>query len=335
MQNSVNLLQRSLARKRLAHAYLFTGNQLEELGAVARALAQTINCPVPVRKSEDGTSLDACGECHSCRQIASGNHADIVWVRPESKMRIITIEQIRNLMHTIHMKPNSARWKVGIIAAADRLTVQSANAFLKTLEEPPPQSILMLLTTEPDRILDTLHSRCLHLNLAGNTAGYLSAAEEAWLADFAGRVAVEPPGLLGRYRLLDAILRELGQQKSTIEKQCRGRFSMDSYEEVEPKVLEHWERELNAMVEAEYRQRRGRLLVTLQWWLRDIWLCAGGHEVTMLLPALEEGSRAVGRRLTPGEAARNLEIIQETIRLLETNVQETLTFEVGILKLAL
>src|SRR6185369_11087493 len=130
-------------------------------------LAKTLNCEQPPRRGAGGLPSDSCDTCASCRLIDSGNHPDILWVRPESKLRVITIDQMRDLMQTVHLKPTQAAFKVAVIVAADRLNVPAANAFLKTLEEPPANSILILLTTEPQRVLETILSRCLRLNFAG------------------------------------------------------------------------------------------------------------------------------------------------------------------------
>src|SRR5205085_11554436 len=98
--------------------------------------------------------------------------------RPESKTRIITIEQMRDLMKLIHLKPTEAASKVAVLAAADRLNVQAANAFFKTLEEPPSRSIIVLLTVEPDRILETIQSRCLRLSFSGFVSEQNFGAQE-------------------------------------------------------------------------------------------------------------------------------------------------------------
>ncbi|MGO9478331.1 MAG: ATPase, partial [Limisphaerales bacterium] len=95
----VELLQRSLARGRLGHAYLFAGDQLEDLEALARTLAKTLNCLQPVKTG--GGATDCCDECLNCRKTDRDTHADMHWVRPESKSRIITVEQMRELMHEI------------------------------------------------------------------------------------------------------------------------------------------------------------------------------------------------------------------------------------------
>src|SRR5579862_748911 len=93
---AVQLLQRSLERGRLSHAYLFSGAHLADLEGVARTLAKTLNCLNPVRRA--GVGLDCCDQCSSCRKIDQETHPDIQWVRPESKSRIITIDQMRELM---------------------------------------------------------------------------------------------------------------------------------------------------------------------------------------------------------------------------------------------
>src|SRR5258708_6767613 len=107
----VELLQRSLERGRLGHAYLFTGHQLAELEALASTLAKVLNCERPVRRNAQGPAVDCCDACPSCRKIAGHNHGDVHWVRPESKSRIITVEQMRDLMQEIHLKPNEAEYK--------------------------------------------------------------------------------------------------------------------------------------------------------------------------------------------------------------------------------
>src|SRR5690242_11138196 len=91
----VQLLQRSLRRGRLSHAYLLSGGNLSELEAVGRTLAKTLNCERPVLGVGDAFPSDCCDQCASCRKIDETVHPDVQWVRPESKSRIITIDQMR------------------------------------------------------------------------------------------------------------------------------------------------------------------------------------------------------------------------------------------------
>ena len=329
----VQLLQRSLRRGRLGHAYLFTGHRLDELELLARTLAKTLNCEKPVKA--DGVAIDSCDECLSCRKIDHDTHADLHWARPESKSRVITVEQMRELMREIQLKPTEARYKVAIIAGADRLNPQAANAFLKTLEEPPANSVLILLSTEPQRILETILSRCLRLNFSTEGAYELDKAQSDWLDKFGALAAGEQKSLIGRYRLLDVLLQKLGETRARVDETLTARSPLQQYEEVEKDLRDRWEDELAAAIEAEYRRQRADLLLLIQWWLRDVWLrtIAAGSEL-LNFPKMA-GADAVAGKLTPRQALENLQTLEQTQRLLHTNVQEALALEVGLLKLHL
>ena len=170
---AVTLLQRSLERQRLAHAYLFTGHDLGVLEILARTLAKTLNCLNPIRRG--AAAIDCCDECAACRKIEHGNHADVHWVRPESKTRIVTIDQVRDLMHEIQLKPSEAEYKIALIVGADRLKVEAANAFLKTLEEPPSHVKFIFATTEPHKVPVTILSRCQRYDFRRIPTGLIHA----------------------------------------------------------------------------------------------------------------------------------------------------------------
>ncbi|MGC9940297.1 MAG: DNA polymerase III subunit [Verrucomicrobiota bacterium] len=327
----IELLQRSLARGRLGHAYLFSGDQLEELELIARTLAKTLNCQNPVMLS--GSANDCCDQCPSCLKIENGTHADIHWARPESKSRIITVEQTRELMREVQLKPAEATYKVAVICGADRLNVQAANAFLKTLEEPPPNSVLILLSTEPSRILETILSRCLRLNFFGDGKRELDSAVMLWLEKFGALAAAEQKSLLGRYRLLDVVLQKLGEIRSHVDERLTARSPLERYDDVEKDLRDKWEDELTAAIEAEYRRRRAELLLLVQFWLRDVWLHTLSAGEDLLRFPRVAGAGLVARRISPLQARENLQTMEQTQRLLHTNVQEALALEVSLLKL--
>lgn len=334
-QQVVKLLQQSLDRGRLSHAYLFTGSDIAELEAMGAALAKALNCKDSA-KSSDGQTLDSCDSCSSCRRIGERVHPDVQFVRPESKSRVITIDQIRDLMQTIYLKPTEAKTKVAIIVSADRLNVQAANAFLKTLEEPPGNSILVLLSTEPQRILETIVSRCLRLSFEGEPLRRLNDVHGDWLRKFGGMAAAEKKGLFGRYRLLSLIISRLVELKAETEKALTDRSPLQHYDDVDPKLRDRWEDELAASIEAEYRRERSDVLLSLQWWFRDIWLMSQGCDrELMVFPSMEKDVETVARRLSPEDAVRNLETLETVQRLLGGNVQEALALEVTFLKLKL
>jgi DNA polymerase-3 subunit delta' len=331
--DSVRLLQRSLERGRLGHAYLFSGHELGELDRVARALAKTLVCEQPPRQSDTGLPIDSCDRCLPCRKVDEETHPDVIWVRPESKLRIVTIDQMRDLMQTIHLKPTQAPFKVAVIVSAERLNVQAANAFLKTLEEPPTDSIIILLTTEPQRILETIISRCLRLNFAGGTAHQQSPEFLEWLDLFATTAAGEQRSLLNRYQLLSIMLTRLNATRAAVTETLTSRSPLERYDDLEPKTRDRFETELDAAIEAEYRRRRTDLLAGLEWWFRDVWLYTIGLGTLASYPKFGALTQSVARRIQGPEALGNIDTLEQTQRLLATNVQEALALEVGFLKL--
>lgn len=329
----IQLLQRSLARGRLGHAYLFTGSQIDGLENLARTLAKTLNCQNP--KIISGNATDCCDECGTCKKINDDIHPDVHWARPESKSRVVTIDQMRDLMQQIQLRPTEAGFKISIIAGADRFNPNAANSFLKTLEEPPPKSILILLTTEPSRILETILSRCLRLNFSAETARSLSAEQATWLQKFSSAAASEQKSLFGRYRLLDALLQYLSTIRERVDESLSARSPLEKYDDAEKNLRDKWEDELKAAIEAEYRRQRGEILFLLQWWLRDVWLhTLAAGEGLLHLPQIY-GADEVAKRINTKQALANIAVLDQTQRLLYSNVQEALALEVGLLKLQL
>jgi DNA polymerase-3 subunit delta' len=248
---------------------------------------------------------------------------------------VITADQMRDLLSEVHLKPSSGSHKVAIIAGADRLNTSAANIFLKTLEEPPARSVMLLLSTEPQRLLETITSRCLRLRLGLRSAPQLAPEELAWLEGFAQAAAAGETSLISRYRLLSTLLVRLTGLRVSANERLAEQSPLERYEEVDKALKEKWEDELTAAVESEYRRQRAELLRSVQLWLRDVWLMTLGMDHALLaLPPWEETSR-VAARLDPTRALANLDTIEQTQRLLHTNVQEALALEVCLLKLQL
>lgn len=340
-EQGIQLLQRSLDRGRLAHGYLFAGSQISELERFAMTLAKTLNCANPVRGAS-GAAIDCCDKCLSCRKIQGENHGDIHWVRPESKSRIILIAQIRELNSTINLKPNEATYKVGIVVNADRLNEESANAFLKTLEEPPANSVFVLLTTDSSRIIETILSRCLRLSFGGEGQFHAEPAQLEFVKQFAKVAAGGRKSLLGRYLVLEPLLLKLAAMRKEIEANLEARSPLTRHPDAEGDLRDKWEAELKAAIEAEYRRARGGLLLALEFWLRDLWLAAirqsrggeGAQTALLTFPEVTE-TQAIAQRVTPEDALTNLELLERLQGTLHTNVNEALALEVALLKLKL
>jgi DNA polymerase-3 subunit delta' len=156
-ERPIRILKTTLRRNNIAHAYLFYGEEGIGKRLVAKALAQAANCDVAKPLGEK-LADDACGECSSCLHIEAETHPDFIAVEPEGTM--IKIGQIRTLHEQIQLKPMAGRYRFVILNEAESMNEEAANALLKGLEEPPGQTVLVLVTSKPYAMLPTIVSRC-------------------------------------------------------------------------------------------------------------------------------------------------------------------------------
>lgn len=329
-------IKNCIAQGRLAHAWLFTGGILDTLTSVAKEVALILKCENPPVKTADGKPLDKCNVCSNCQRIQNDNHPDVFWVRPESKMRLISVEAIRELIKEAQMKPLEGGWKIAIIVAADRMNQSAANAFLKTLEEPPKQSIIILLSTEPHRLLETIVSRCQRIDF-GHFEVFNFEKYKGFLEEFLSHLSEMRGKVLPRYRLLDLIQKKLDEIRKNAESELTEQSTLKKYENVEinSDVEDRIEKELKAMVEAEYRRQRQELIASIQWLLRDVWLqtITNSSRKMLTFPEFGEKTLKIASRLSRQQALENLDLLEESQKLLLTNVQESLILETMLLRL--
>src|SRR3990172_4899184 len=175
---AVAALERALREGRVAHAYLFAGPERVGKHTLALKLAQALNCDaVAADATAVGAPLAApvrpaaepCGECAPCRRIAAGLHADVQTVSVEEgedgAQKGIHVSQVRDVERSAALKPFEGRSRLVIIDPAEEMNAAAQNAFLKTLEEPPPQVVFTLVTADESRLLPTIRSRCRRLEL--------------------------------------------------------------------------------------------------------------------------------------------------------------------------
>jgi DNA polymerase-3 subunit delta' len=164
---TIAVLERAIARGRLAHSLLLHGDSLETLAAVADAITDRLL---------------------AAPAAAGGSHPDCFVLRPAGKMRQIGADATRALVDQVQVTAGFGERKVAVIHEADRMNSSAANIFLKTLEEPPANTTLLLLTTHPYALLGTIRSRCLHFRFPSDLAADPAPAEgwAAWLADYRG-----------------------------------------------------------------------------------------------------------------------------------------------------
>jgi DNA polymerase-3 subunit delta' len=312
---AIGFLQHAHENKRLAHAYLISGPAGSGKREVAAELASTVN----------GTDID---------DIFSNKAREIFVAEPESKSRRILIEQIRELEHGLQMRAGEGRQKVAIIAEADRLQPQAANAFLKTLEEPPGNSLLLLLSALPEALPDTIVSRCISIPLAAN-GKEVELPERSELIDLLRSAAREKNwGVQQVYRLTQGTQALLGGIKEKIKseneqalknEEARYRNSTDGA------WLEDREEYYKALSESLYIQRRAELIeVLLEFW-SDV-LRASTKVARRDLLAAKKETAALAERLTTPEVLRRIQRLEELRDNLSRNIQEALAFEVAFLE---
>jgi DNA polymerase-3 subunit gamma/tau len=148
-------LKNAVAQNRLAHAYLFVGPRGIGKTSTARILAKSLNCV-------NGPTATPCGECHNCREIAGGNSLDVIEIDGASNN---SVEDVRQLRENVRYAPAKARYKIYLIDEVHMLSPAAFNALLKTLEEPPAHVKFIFATTEPQKVLPTILSRCQRFDL--------------------------------------------------------------------------------------------------------------------------------------------------------------------------
>jgi DNA polymerase-3 subunit delta' len=307
-------LRRAYEQNRLAHAYLITGAPGSGKEMLAAELASLVN----------GTPTG---------DIFSSKAREVFVARPELKSRRISIAQIRELEHALQMRAANSRGKVAIISDADRLGDAAANAFLKTLEEPPKDSLLLLLSALPEALPETILSRCIAIPLASDGEARSKNEEQrlvkllqrasrqtTWNIQFAYRLAQE------FQQLLRAVREEVKRETEDALKREETRYR----EATDGAWLEEREEYYKALSESLYLQRRAALLETLFAWWTDV-LRASNNVSQRDLPAAKQETAALANRFRTPEILRRIRSLEELRDHLGRNIHESLALEVAFL----
>jgi len=256
------------ATERVGHAYLFIGDNSELLEKLGRDWIQVCVCREPTRDGE------ACGTCELCRQIAAGSYRELHELRPRSKSRQILVQEMRDFDHGFHLTTAPGVLKAGLIVDADRLTEQSQNAFLKTLEEPPERSLLVLLTTQPRALLPTIRSRCQVVSALRNRRSYESAIKSGLPSRLArlGQGVGAAVALEVSMFLQDVLADLRGQAEASVEDEDTGESMEDQDSSFKKRLADLRE----ARVQAEYLRLRQQVSEAIQTWFLQQHLLACG-----------------------------------------------------------
>jgi DNA polymerase III subunit delta' len=307
-------LRRAHEQDRLAHAYLISGPPGSGKKQLAAELASLAN----------GTKVS---------DIFSATARELFVAQPESKSRRIVIEQIRNLEHALQMRAANGRRKVAIISDADRLQLQAANAFLKTLEEPPENSLLLLLSALPEALPETILSRCIEIPLAPDGT-YQNTAEQEKLVKLLQQTAREQGWTIQyAYRLAQEFQRLLRTLREQIQKETDEAFKQEQAryrDATDGAWLEEREEYYKALTESLYLQRRAELIETLFAWWSDVLRASNNVERRELLAAQKE-TATIAKRFNTADILRRIRCLEDLRDHLGRNIQEALAIEVAFL----
>lgn len=297
------MVKRAIDSGRPAHGYLIVGSVRNHGMKLTQLIIQNLFCTA-VEKP--------CGQCAACKRVEERTEPDVHWIFPEMKSRVISAEQMREkLLAEIAQTSFSGGWKVGVLVGADRLNDSSANAFLKTLEEPPEQTLFLLLTDTPQQLMPTIISRCQRIDLDA-----FRELSEPWLGTLVSTLSspyFRTP--LERLVMSGQLSKLLEEMKEKAEVWVKEEF------EKEKKVDED-EDVFLAKVSARYRELRMDFLVTLMRWFRDLFVVkAGGSEEIHFKEKAELLKERAGR-LTLAQTLYNVNAIEELARQLDRNLSE-------------
>ena len=296
---------------RLAHAYLLCGPR----GCGKQDIVEKLSAHILATDSENIL-----------------RHPDFHSAEPESKSRRILIEQIRRLEHALRSKPSAGPRKVAVIRDADRLQPQAANAFLKTLEEPPSGSHVFLTSSAPDALLETIVSRCIVVQLQPGPAQPPSPAVEELLHSLEKILAAPGSPTRAAFALSRSFLDVLGRERERIRDEAEEAHKAEQahYKQAtDGSWLEEREEQLKAMSEAAAIRTRGELIQSLAGWFADVSRVQHGSAPAFERPAVRAQAAETDTRLT----LRRILAVEETASLLDRGVQEALAVEAGFLKL--
>lgn len=313
---AVASLRQAVAQDRISHAYLFTGPRGVGKTTLASRLAAALLC---VREE---VSERPCGACRACRLVSSGNHPDLHMVASEHVGANLKIDQVRDLTRSLSMTPVEGRRKVAILQRFEEATPSAANALLKTLEEPAPGVVLVVLAQEADLLLPTIVSRCQHISLRPLALNEVERAlVERW------RASAERARLLARLsggRLGWAVQRV--EDEEAMARRARRLDDLDGL--VSGSIVERFAYAEKLAQDPIATQET--LDLWIGWW-RDVLLVSSEADTPLTNVDRASALRDYAKRFDVDAAVRVIHALRSACQKLQRNANKRLTLEVLML----
>jgi DNA polymerase-3 subunit delta' len=315
-ESALRYLRSSWDAGRLSHAYLIHGPDQPLLEDFATRFLDGL-------LGTEAGSLDTMAMGGAIRLVA-----------PESKSRVIRIEQMRAMEHDLQMTDRRWPLKVAVVRDADRLNPQAQNAFLKTLEEPPARSLILLLTAAPEQLLETILSRCIRVSLFRSQPLPPDEWEEKLLGLLKRHYASGLEGLWPVQRLQKDFATLLSEIKDLCEEEQKAAFKEETQrfgKTTEGDWLKDREDHHEALARANYLQKRSLLLVRLVQWFGDIRRLQSDMP-PLAFPGEADLITRLAATYDPRETMRRFQGMEQLYHDLNTNVNEGLALDVAFLE---
>ncbi|MGA3235180.1 MAG: DNA polymerase III subunit gamma/tau [Bryobacteraceae bacterium] len=335
-------LENAIAQNRIAHGYIFSGQRGTGKTTVARILARCLNCI-------QGPTATPCGECASCREIASGGAVDVIEIDAASNRGI---NEMRELRENVRYQPVRDRYKIFVIDEAHQITNEAFNALLKTIEEPPEWAVFVLCTTEAHKIPATIASRCQHFSFRSVDFDDL-IARMAWICGEEGieadseALAVLAQAGEGSVRdslsALDQAIACCGSKLNASEvRALLGAFSLESLERVTQALADSDSRRMLEVVDD--LERNGHNLQhfarELARYLRNLLVArisaadgALGARLIAASPAQRQRMSEIAAQFSEEDLTRYLQLTLDLFRDLQFSLQPRFHLEIGLVRL--
>lgn len=309
-------LQRAADSGQVSHAYLFLGGAGAGKRLIANTFAKALQC-------ESGGNMP-CGHCRSCIAFEHGNHPDVLYIRPKAEKKGHLIEDIREqILETVEIKPYQYEKKIYIIEQADTLNVQSQNALLKTLEEPPAYAVFLLLAERGDAFLQTIRSRVVTMELRPLSEELVAAylQEKKGCGTEESRIlAAYAQGRIGQAVALQEDVGFQQMRQEVLEK-------LRSLPELPEGEAYLWAKDL------EKYKNDLRFLDIMEVWYRDLLTARSLRTEEYLIQKDQKDALFRGAKEPPQRLAKKAAAIREARKRLAMNANFRLTIEVMLMDL--